>query len=54
MTCIEKWRKRKQEEFQAEEQLRRLEDIEAALVELADMASAQDDAIVEIAELIGE
>lgn len=28
-------------------------DIESALVELADLASAQDDALVEIAELIG-
>lgn len=30
------------------------EDVEAALVELADMIAAQDDALVELAELIGE
>ena len=29
-------------------------DTEAALVELAEMAAAQDDALVELAEIIGE
>lgn len=32
----------------------RTADIETALVELAEMIAAQDDAIVELAELIGE
>ena len=37
------------------EQLRQgMADAEAALVELADMVAAQDDALVEIAELGGE
>lgn len=32
----------------------RNDDLEAALVEVADMVAAQDDALVEIAELVGE
>ena len=32
----------------------RNDDLEAALVEVADMVAAQDDALVEIAELVGD
>ena len=36
------------------EERKRNDDIEAALVELAELAAAQDDALVEIAEIISE
>lgn len=54
MNCIEKWKRRKDDEYRAEEQQKHIEDLEAALIEIADMAAAQDDALVELAELIGE
>lgn len=41
-----------QKQLEAERQ--RNDDLEAAAVELADMVAAQDDALVELAELIGE
>ena len=37
-----------------EQERQRNDDLEAALVEVADMVAAQDDALVEISELVGE
>lgn len=37
-----------------DEEKQRNDDLETAAVELADIVAAQDDAIVELAELIGE
>lgn len=57
------WKKRKEEDARKEEIVKlreeltmektRRDEAEAALVEIADIVAAQDDALVEIAELIG-
>ena len=57
------WKKRKKEDARKEEIVKlreeltvektRRDEAEAALVEIADIVAAQDDALVEIAELIG-
>lgn len=61
---INKWKKRKDEEARIEELIKlreeltaekvRRDEAESALVEIADIVAAQDDALVEIAELITE
>ena len=40
-------------ESQLEQERQRNDDLESALVEIADITATQDDAIVELAELIG-
>ena len=61
---IERWKKRKAEDARAEEvvnlrteldaERQRADDAEAALIEIADIVAAQDDALVELAGYLAE